>query len=165
MNKQLQKVRMMTMLMLMALFSSWAVAQNIAPSAVATGGPACNTGACSTLNDLNFGTCGAQQTWLTSNATNPGATVHITFTWSTTRIIEKITIHAGQAGARYLTGGTVQVFNGTSWVNHQPFTQPNTSLCSYDINFPTVACSAVRIIDMTVGGTQTSNVNFREVEI
>ena len=165
MNKQLQKVRMMTMLMLMALFSSWAVAQNIAPSAVATGGPACNTGACSTLNDLNFGTCGSQQTWLTSNATNPGATVHITFTWSTTRIIEKITIHAGQAGGRYLTGGTVQVFNGTSWVNHQPFTQPNTSLCSYDINFPTVACSAVRIIDMTVGGTQTSNVNFREVEI
>jgi len=166
MNKHLQKVRMMTMLLIMALFSSWAVAQtNLAPSAVATGGPACNTGACSTLNDLNFGTCGTQQTWLTSAATNPGSTVHITFTWTSMKIIEKITIHAGQAGARYLTGGTVQIFNGTTWVNHQPFTQPNTSLCSYDINFPTVACTAVRIIDMTVGGTQTSNVNFREVEI
>ncbi len=166
MNKHLQKVRMMAMLCIMAFVSSWAVAQtNIAPSAVATGGPACNTGACSTLNDLNFGTCGTQQMWLTSAATNPGSTVHITFTWSSMQIIEKITIHAGQAGSRYLTGGTVQIFNGTTWVNHQPFTQPNTTLCSYTINFPTVACSAVRIIDMTVGGTQTSNVNFREVEI
>ena len=166
MNKHLQKFRMITMLLMASLLSSWAFAQtNIAPSAVATGGPACNTGPCSTLNDLNFGTCGTQQMWLTSAATNPGSTVHITFTWSSVQIIEKMTIHAGGAGTRYLTGGTVQIYNGTAWVNHQTFTQPNTSLCNYVITFPTVATTAIRIIDMTVGGTQASNVNFREVEI
>jgi hypothetical protein len=38
-------------------------------------------------------------------------------------------------------------------------------LCNYDITFPTVGTSQIRIIDMTVGGTQSSNVNFREIQV
>jgi hypothetical protein len=38
-------------------------------------------------------------------------------------------------------------------------------LCSYDINFNPVACTALRIVDIVVIGTQQSNVNFREIEI
>ncbi len=166
MIQNLQSIKRYALLFLIVLFSTLTKAQNnIAPSSTAAGAPVCNTGACSTLNDLNFGTCGTQQMWLTSAATNPGSAVNITFTWSSVRVFNKITIHAGAAGTRYLTGGTVQIFNGSAWVTHTTFTQPNTTLCSYDINFNTIAASAVRIIDMTVGGSQASNVNFREVEI
>ena len=42
---------------------------NIAPLATVTAST-CNTGPCSTLNDLNLGTCGTQQMWI-STATPP----------------------------------------------------------------------------------------------
>ena len=38
---------------------------NIAPLAIASAST-CNTGPCSTLNDLNFGTCGSQQMWIST---------------------------------------------------------------------------------------------------
>jgi hypothetical protein len=166
MMRNLQKIKFGLLLLFATFVTSFANAQvNVGLTATASGGPACNTGACSTLNDNNLGTCGSQQMWLTSNATNPGSTVHVTFTWPTVQVIEKLTIHAGAAGTRYLTGGTVQIWNGSVWVTHTTFTQTNTSLCNYDITFPTVATSQIRIIDMTVGGTQSSNVNFREIQV
>ena len=137
---------------------------NIAPLAGASASPSCNTGTCSTLNDLNFGTCGTQQMWITSSATNPGSTVNVTFIWPTAHIINKMTIHVGQNNTRFLTGGTIQIWNGTSWVNHTTFTQ-SPGVCNYDILFSAVSTTRLRIIDITVGGTQSSNVNFREIEI
>ncbi|MCC7532676.1 MAG: hypothetical protein IT246_01920, partial [Bacteroidia bacterium] len=138
---------------------------NLAPSATATAST-CNSGACSAFNDLVFGTCGTQQVWLTSNATNPGSSVYIQFDWSTPQAIKGITIHAGYSGTRYLGGGTIQRWNGSSWVTVMAFTQNNTSLCNYDINFPsTVTASKLRIIDIVVIGTQSSNVAFREIQI
>lgn len=138
---------------------------NLAPSATATAST-CNTGACSAFNDLVFGTCGTQLVWLTSSATNPGSSVYIQFDWSTPQAIKGMTIHAGQSGTRYLGGGTIQRWNGSSWVTVMAFTQNNTSLCNYDINFPsTVSASKLRIIDIVVIGSQSSNVNFREIEI
>lgn len=152
-------------LMFILLLANGLYAQtNVAPSATASAAPACNTGACSTLNDLNFGTCGSQQMWITSAASNPGSGVNITFVWPTTQVVNKMTIHVGQDNTRFLTGGTVQYWNGTSWVTHATFTQA-TGVCQYDINFNPVATSQLRIIDMTVGGTQASNVNFREIQI
>ncbi|MCF8296852.1 MAG: T9SS type A sorting domain-containing protein [Saprospiraceae bacterium] len=137
---------------------------NIAPLAVASASPACNTGACSTLNDLNFGTCGSQQMWITSSASNPGSSVNVTFIWPTAKSFNKMTIHVGSSTTRFLTGGTIQIWNGSAWVNHHTFTQA-TGVCFYDITFPIATSSRVRIIDMTVGGSQSSNVNFREIEI
>lgn len=137
---------------------------NVAPLATASAAPACNTGPCTTLNDNNLGTCGTQQMWITSAASNPGSAVNVTLTWPTMQVVNKMTIHVGESGTRFLTGGTVQIFNGTTWVTHTTFTQA-TGVCVYDINFNTVACSAIRIIDMTVGGSQQSNVNFREIQV
>jgi len=137
---------------------------NIAPLAVASASPACNTGACSTLNDLNFGTCGTQQTWITSSASNPGSAVNVTFVWPTPHLINKMTINVGQNNTRFLTGGTVQIWNGSAWISHTTFTQ-SIGVCFYDIVFPPVSTTRIRIIDMTVGGSQSSNVNFREIEI
>jgi len=62
---------------------------NIAPLAVASAAPACNTGPCTTLNDLNFGNCGSQQMWISSSASNPGSNVNVTFIWPTARSFNK----------------------------------------------------------------------------
>lgn len=86
---------------------------NIAPLATASAST-CNTGACSTLNDLNFGTCGAQQMWISSAATNPGSTIFIQFTWTTPKTFNKLTINAGESANRFLGGGTVQYFNSST---------------------------------------------------
>jgi len=137
---------------------------NVAPLAVASAAPACNTGACSTFNDLNFGTCGSQQVWITSAASNPGSSVNVTFVWPSTKTVNKMTIHAGQNNTRFLTGGTIQIWDGSAWVNHTTFTQA-VGVCFYDIFFPNASTTKLRIIDMTVGGSQNSNVNFREIEI
>jgi len=48
--------------------------------------------------------------------------------------------------------------------NHHTFTQA-IGVCFYDIIFPNASTTKLRIIDMTVGGSQSSNVNFREIEI
>ena len=154
------------LLMALVMGISFAQAQNVnlAPQATPTAST-CNTGACTTLNDLNYGTCGTQQMWITSSATNPGSSIFVQFTWTSAKTIKGLTIHAGGTGTRYLTGGTIQVLNGSTWTTAIAFTQANTALCNYDINFPPVSGSALRIIDMTVGGSQTSNVNFREIEI
>jgi len=136
---------------------------NIAPLAVASAST-CNTGACSTLNDLNLGTCGTQEMWITSAASNPGSSVFIQFVWPTAHTINKMTIYVGQSNTRFLTGGTIQIWNGTNWVNHTTYTQA-TGVCNYDINFTAVSTTRLRIINMTVGGPQSSNMNFREIEI
>ncbi|MCF8296180.1 MAG: lamin tail domain-containing protein [Saprospiraceae bacterium] len=136
---------------------------NIAPQAVASAST-CNTGACSTLNDLNLGSCGSQQMWISSSATNPGSAVYIQFVWPVDKTINKMTIHVGESTTRFLTGGTIQVWNGSAWIFHHSFTQA-IGVCNYDINFPNVTTSQIRIIDITVGGSQPGNVNFREIEI
>ena len=153
-------------LLLLFFFLCFAMAKsqtNIAPLATPTAST-CNTGACTTLNDLALGTCGVQSMWITSAASNPGSTIFIAFTWGSTKSFNKMTIHAGENGNRFLGGGTIQIFNGSAWVNHSTFTQ-STFACIYDINFPVATASAVRIIDIVVTGTQSSNVNFREIEI
>ena len=136
---------------------------NIAPTATATAST-CNSGACSTLNDNVFGTCGTQLMWITSAASNPGSAIFIQFTWSSQQRMNKITIHAGESANRFLGGGTIQIWNGSAWVNHSTFTQ-STGVCNYDINFPAISTTQLRIVDIVVTGTQSSNVNFREIQI
>jgi hypothetical protein len=137
---------------------------NIAPQATVTAST-CNTGACSTLNDLALGTCGTQSMWITSNATNPGSTIFIQFTWPSAVTFNKITIHNAEQNNRFMTGGILQIWNGSTWVNHHTFTQTNLAVCNWDINFTAVTTMMFRFTDMTVGGTQSSNMNFREIEV
>ena len=78
--------------------------------------------------------------------------------------MNKITIHAGESANRFLGGGTIQIWNGSAWVNHSTFTQ-STGVCNYDINFPAISTTQLRIVDIVVTGTQSSNANFREIQI
>src|SRR4051812_39009013 len=86
------KSALLTMLALMC-FAAAQAQINLAPQATASVAPVCNTGACSTLNDLNYGSCGTQQMWITTGATNPGSTINITFAWTSSKPIKGITIH------------------------------------------------------------------------
>ena len=152
------------------LSSVFAMAQtNIAPSATASAST-CNTGACSTLNDLNFGTCGTQQMWITTTtppSTTPGVN-WIDFVWSSPKTFNKFTIHHAQTGTRFLAGGTCQKWDASTsaWVTFHTFSGlPNTN-CSNVVNLPiSVTSLKFRITAFLASGSQLSNMNFREIEI
>jgi hypothetical protein len=62
---------------------------NIAPQGTPSAST-CNTGPCTTLNDLNLGTCGTQQMWITTTTppnTNPGSE-WLQFDFSSPRAID-----------------------------------------------------------------------------
>jgi hypothetical protein len=137
---------------------------NIAPLAIANANN-CSTGPCSSFNDLNYGTCGTQQVWI---STSGGPTPHIDFIdfeWPTAYSMDKITIHHGQTGTRFLSGGDIYVWSGNAWVYHHTFSNlPNTQ-CENDVLFPVVTTNKFRITSFVISGSQLSNPNFREIEI
>ncbi len=147
------------------------VAQNIAPlatvSANGQNAAGCQTGACATLNDLNFGTCGTQQMWI-STTTPPNATLGvdwIQWDWSSQRVLNRFVIHHAQNTARFLTGATIQTWNGSAWVTVGSFSNLPMQ-CINTVNFNAVATSRIRITGFLMQGTgQLSNPNFREIEI
>ncbi|MCX8148735.1 MAG: hypothetical protein N3D13_05635, partial [Thermaurantimonas aggregans] len=139
---------------------------NIAPLATASAST-CNTGPCSTLNDLNFGTCGTQQMWIsTSTPPDPTPGVNwIVFEWTTPQTFDKFIIHHAQNNARLLTGGLIQRWDGSNWVNHHTFSNLPPA-CSNQVSFPKVTTTRVRITSFQMTGPgQQSNPNFREWEI
>jgi len=140
---------------------------NIAPLGTFTNTGTQATFPPSTLNDLNFGTCGTQQMWM-STSSPPSATPGVDWIqvdFPSTHTINEIIIHHGQISGRFLSGAIIQRWNGGSWVNHFTFTNL-TPACSTSIVFPKMTTSRFRLtaFEMTTGG-QTSNPNFREMEI
>ncbi|MFC2101199.1 hypothetical protein ACFLRZ_05150, partial [Bacteroidota bacterium] len=140
---------------------------NIAPMATPTAS-ACNTGPCSTLNDLNYGVCGSQQMWVPTSgppSLTPGVD-WIAFEWPAAKSIESMTIHHAESTGRFLTGFTLQTWNGGSWVTQ--FTISSLPMqCINHIPFPIVInTKQFRITSFQMTGTgQNSNPNFREMEI
>jgi hypothetical protein len=135
---------------------------NIAPLAVANAST-CNTGACTTLNDLNYGTCGTQSMWITT----PTAGSFISFTWPTAQTFDRITIHHAEAANRSLTGAQLQLWDGSSFVTFHTFTGL-TQQCINTIIFPIpVTTTIFRMFELQTAGPlgQLSNANFREIEI
>lgn len=157
-----------TALFVTSLFIGLLNAQtNIAPQGTFTCTGASASFPPSTLNDLNYGTCGTQQMWMsTSNppSTTPGVDwIQVDFPKSFT--IDKIVIHHAQNNTRFLSGATIQRWAGGSWVNVYTFSNL-TPACSSTVTFPKFTASRFRLtaLQMTTGG-QTSNPNFREIEI
>ncbi len=165
MNKMYQKITLF--LVALHLFTSGIVAQtNISPLATITAS-SCNTGPCSTINDLNYGTCGTQQVWIptsTPPSSTPGVD-WIEWEWTTTESFGEMTIHHAQSNARFLTGALIQLWNGTAWVNHHTFSNLPMQ-CINTITFPIATTNRMRITAFQMTGTgQLSNPNFREIEI
>ncbi len=141
---------------------------NIAPQAVASAST-CNTGACSTLNDLNYGSCGSQQMWI-STGTPPSLTPGVEwmqFDWTQPMSFNAMTIHHAQTGTRFMAGATVQYWDvsTSAWVTF--FTFANLpDQCINLVPFPsTLTVARFRLTSFTMSGSQLSNINFREIEI
>ncbi|WP_409772649.1 T9SS type A sorting domain-containing protein [Thermaurantimonas sp.] len=119
------------------------------------------------MNDLNFGTCGTQQMWIptsTPPTSTPGVD-WIMFEWTTPQTFDKFIIHHAQNNARLLTGGLIQRWDGSNWVNHHTFSNLPPA-CSNQVSFPKVTTTRVRITSFQMTGPgQQSNPNFREWEI
>ena len=162
-----QSVGVATVLLLLLASSLSSQAQNIAPLATATGN---GSGTFTPylwnwnrINDLSLGTCGGQEAFIWTT-TPPNGTEYMEWSWNQTYPINKITIHHGQTTGRFLTGGTIQYWNGSSWINHYTFSGL-PQVCINDITFPIVVTDKLRITNWTAGTGQQSNLNFREIEI
>jgi hypothetical protein len=146
--------------------------QNIAPLATITangaGAAGCQTGACSTLNDLNLGTCGSQQMWISTGgtpSTTPGVD-WIQWDFPFPRTFDSLIIHHGQTNARFLTGATVQYWDGSAWVTHSNFSNlPQQCVNRVYIGKLTAARFRITAFLPNPGPAQQSNQNFREIEI
>ena len=142
---------------------------NIAPKATVTadgaGGGGCRTGACSTLNDLNYGTCGTQEMWISTTPPNAVGVDFIQFDFPNVETFDTIIIHHGSATTRFLTGGTIQYFDGSSWITHSSFSNLPMQ-CVNKIPISKLSTDRFRITSFLMQGTgQLSNPNFREIEI
>lgn len=153
------------LLSLVIPFSGWAQV-NIAPIATVTAS-SCNVGTCATFNNQNLGTCGQQQVWV-STANPPSLVPGINFiewNWAIPYAVNEMTIHHGNQFMRVLTGATIQYWDGTAWVNHHTFSNL-PMICSNTVSFPVISTNRMRITSFQMTGTgQTSNPNFREIEI
>ena len=156
--------------MFMASFFTTRAQTNIAPLATVSAST-CNTGPCSTLNDLNLGVCGTQSMWI-STSTPPSSTPGvewIQWDWPSPVSIDQFVIHHANGpvtSGRNLDGFLIQTWNGSSWVSQQTIA-----------NLP-MACINVVPFNALIGITrmritsfhmfpqgQLSNPNFREIEI
>ena len=138
---------------------------NIAPLATVTAST-CNTGACSTLNDLNLGTCGTQQMWISTSGPPslvPGVN-YIEWVFPSVRSFDSLIIHHAQNNSRFLTGATVQFWDGAAWVTHSNFANLPQN-CINRVGIGKLSSDRFRITSFIPGTGQTSNMNFREIEI
>ncbi len=137
---------------------------NVAPLATANANN-CSTGPCSSFNDLNYGTCGTQQVWI---STSGGPTPHndfIDFEWTVPYTIDKMVIHHGATGTRFLSGGALYTWQNNAWVYLSSFTGLPITICENEVTFPVVTTTKFRITSFELSGSQLSNPNFREIEI
>lgn len=163
----MKKTLLLFKMLVVIIFAS--AQNNIAPLAVASadgsGGGGCRTGACSTLNDLNFGSCGTQQMWISTSPPNAVGVDYIRFDFPNPETFDTIVIHHGSSTTRFLSGGTIQYFDGVSWITHATFSNLPMQ-CVSRIAIPKLTTDIFRITSFLMQGTgQLSNPNFREIEI
>jgi hypothetical protein len=103
--------------------------------------------------------------WTTTSA-NPDPNAWIQFDWGTTsRSPGEITLYYVGTGNRYLQGGNVQYWNGSTWVTQATFSFTNTNLTTQVITFTPVTTTKIRLQNLNVIGSQSSNPNFHEIEV
>jgi hypothetical protein len=101
----------------------------------------------------------------TSTAGNPDPNSWIQFDWgSTPRNVGEITFFRVDLNTRCLASGRIQYWNGTTWITSIDFILPTTGL-TQTISFPSVTTTRLRVTNMSITGSQTSNPNFYEIEI
>ncbi len=135
---------------------------NVAPLSTVTANPGCSTGPCESLINGNYGSCGAQQMWI-SGGNQAGQWIE--FRWTDAYYFAGMKIWHASNTTRFLCGFLLQRWDGTNWVTHQTFSNIPLN-CESDLVFDTpFSGDRLRIFNFTHCGGQTSNANFREIEI
>lgn len=173
MNKTITNLKAVFMVLslvfiMMAAGTKNSIAQtNIAPLATASaqsnnGLPPSNW---NRINDGVITTCNVGQECFTWSAGPPNGTEHMQWDWNQDYLMDSIIIYHNQTFSRFLTGGTIQYWDGASWINHFTFSGLPVQ-CVNSIKFPLISTSRLRIAnyEMTAPG-QNSNPNFKEIEI
>ncbi|MEQ8324414.1 MAG: T9SS type A sorting domain-containing protein [Vicingaceae bacterium] len=90
-----------------------------------------------------------------------GSAMWIQCDWSTLQTFDKITVWPDQTGTRFLAGGDVEYWDGSTWVKHVSWTSAGTR--PFDITFPPLTTAKMRFFNMTVTGSQSSNPSINEI--
>ncbi len=140
---------------------------NIAPLATVTSSN-CYWGPCSTLNDLNLGTCGTKQMQIITGLP-PSTTIgvdYIEWNWPAPQSFDEIVIHHGSDTTlgQQLLGATMQAWNGSVWVTTGAFSELPSG-CANTIGFQRVITNRFRFTLFEVGSPQNFSPTFREIEI
>ncbi|MBR9977097.1 MAG: hypothetical protein KFH87_03330, partial [Bacteroidetes bacterium] len=103
----------------------------------------------------------------TSGATHTNASRWIMFEWTSPQTFGEFHFYYGGTNNRYLTGAEIQYWTGSSWAvaTSYLFPAPYTDW-EKNVQFMPVTSARVRITNWTMAPVgQTSNPNFREIEI
>ena len=119
------------------------------------------------INNGIISQCEFQEFWFFASGTN--TTDWITLTFSSFVDVNSIRMFLGFRQTRYISAATVQIWNGSAWVDHHsysvPYTNSVTQPCDYIINFPRVNVDRIRLSRFTFSGGQTSNPSIREIQV
>lgn len=99
--------------------------------------------------------------WVAGNSSS-GTSMWIQYEWTSAVSINELYVYTVSTATRIMTACDVQYWDGTAWKTAKSFTL--TAATEYSLEFPTVNTTRIRITNMTVSGTQSSNPNFREIE-
>ncbi len=160
-----------TLIAIFALLAPEGYAQsptpNIATQATCThSGGGATTYAPSNYNDGIIAAPGSLPWGWTSGSSGAGA--WIMFEWPTPRTFGEITLYYGGINNRYLAGSAIEVWNTatSTWYTHHTWSTTVYTDWTRVIQFPPATSTRMRIIYWTMAPVgQTSNPNFREIEI
>jgi hypothetical protein len=171
---------LLLLIVMLAGMSGTARAQSSTPNlalqsngctATHSGGGAPPTRGPDLYNDGNLDYCGGNLWGWTTTSTPASTNDWIQFDWGTSaKTFDEISLYyvgGSYDNNRYLSGGTVQYWNGTTWVNHFNFTFIAPWTCQIRvISFPSITTTRVRLTNLAMAPVgQTSNPLFREIEI
>jgi len=115
------------------------------------------------INDGNINSCNSgQEAFVWTSGGRP--TGWMQWTWSSNVTINQFKIYHAQTNSRYLAGGTIQKWNGSSWVTHDSWSTTSYN-CVTTVDFATLTSDRIRITNFAYGPNQQSNPNFMEIEI
>jgi hypothetical protein len=140
---------------------------NIALTAVCThNGGGATTYAPANYNDGIIAPAGALPWGWTSGATHTNASAWIMFEWTSPQTFGEMYFYYGGINNRYLAGAEIQYWTGTAWAVAGSFLTTNYTAWERAVAFPPTTSTRVRITNWTMAPVgQTSNPNFREIEI
>jgi hypothetical protein len=106
--------------------------------------------------------------WISGSA---GTNSWMMYEWSTAQTFDEMVLYVGSNTTRVLTGGVIQIWNGSSWVNHDTWSISlsqvvySGGLYFYSITFKAATTTKLRLYNLASSGSQASNPTICEWEI